>query len=181
MSTLLKLPTDLTRSRGLNLIMGAGKAHNDILELIASLLLQCPLFVIAGNDWLPGVELARTVHKNTSDAKRVLNGLYIVRTSTCHELFDALASRRSNGEAILILDFLHPFYDTEIPLSMRLFRLSQCCRELQRLAFYRPVAVTMMDTNVQNSDDFISILSSIADRAFYLESELEAVKQISFI
>jgi len=179
MNNLLNLPTDLTHSRGINLIRTAKRAHTIFIDLIASLLLKGPLFVIAGSDWLPGLELARTIHRNTTDAKRVLNGLYTIRTSTCYELFDSLASRRSNGEAIFVLDFLYPFYDANIPAPIHFFKLSQCCRELQRLAFYRPVTVIATDTGVESSDDFVSVLTSVADRTFSLESELEKIKQIT--
>jgi hypothetical protein len=177
MNNLMNLPHDLMHSRGINLIRTASRAHNIYIDLIASLLSKGPLFVIAGNDWLPGLELARTIHRERSDAKRVLNGLYTIRTSNCYELFDSLASRRSNGEAILVLDFLHPFYDADIPMSVHFLKLRQCCRELQRLAFYRPVTVITTDTEGDHSDDFVSVLTSVADRTFSIGTEFDPVQQ----
>lgn len=177
MNNRLNLPHDLIRARGLHLVRTIGDVNGVLSQLIALLLLRGPLFIIAGSHWLPGLEIARTIHRNTSDVKRLLNGLYTARTSTCHELFDCLASRRSIGEAILVLDFLDPFGDPEIPLSIRLFRLSQCCRELQRLAFYRPVTVITTETHLENREGFIPGLTSVADITFSLESEYEPVQQ----
>jgi hypothetical protein len=92
-------------------------------------------------------------------------------------LFDSLAGRRSNGETILVLDFLHSFYFSEIPLSIRLLRLSQCCRELQRLAFYRPVTVATTETDLENHEEFTSMLALVADKTFSLETEYDSLKQ----
>jgi hypothetical protein len=128
---------------------------------------------------MPAFALTSLIDSNGVDNERALKNLYMARACTCFELFESLASRRSNGEAILVLDFLHSFYDSEVPLSNRLLRFSQCCRELQRLAFYRPVTVTTTDSGVENADDFISVLTSVADRIFSPESELEPVKQIA--
>jgi hypothetical protein len=107
------------------------------------------------------------------NVKQILNRLYTDQAWTCRQLFDSLANRRSNGEAILVLDFLHSFHDPDIPMPVRRFRFEQCCRELQRLAFYRPVTVITTDRSGENSDEFISHLASIADRMFSLESESE--------
>jgi hypothetical protein len=178
MNNLLKSPTILTRSRGLNLILTASEAHTSITELIAAFILQAPLFVVAGSGWLPTSELTDLLCKTTSDVMSVLNRLYTARASTCYQLFDELGSRRSNGEPILVLDFLHTFNDPDIALPVRLFTLKQCCRELSRLAFYRPVSVITQDIHSENlSDDFLSVLTSVADRTFSLEAQFEPVNQ----
>lgn len=178
MNNLLNSPTNLTRSRGLNLILTANEAHASLTELIVALILQAPLFVVAGSDWLPLSELTDLVCKVTPDVTHALNRLYTARASTCYQLFDELGSRRSNGEPILVLDFLHTFNDVDIPLPVRLFKLQQCCRELTRLAFYRPVSVITKDIHSENSsDEFISILTSVADKTFLLEAQFESVNQ----
>jgi len=178
MNNLLESPTQLIRSRGLNLILTASDVHASATELIAALILQAPLFVVAGSGWLPTSELTDLLCKTASDVTSVLNRLYTSRASTCYQLFDELGSRRSNGEPILVLDFLHTFYDSDIPLPVRLFKLKQCCRELTRLAFYRPVSVIAQDIHTENSsDDFLSVLTSVADKTFSLEAQFEPVNQ----
>jgi hypothetical protein len=133
----LKLTTQLTDKRGLTLILTQDSARKSKTELIARLILYGPLFVVSGDEWLPSFTLSRILREQTTAIKETLGRLYTVRASTCHRLLDALASISLKGEPVLILDLLHTFYDSDIPLRVRLFKLRECCRELKRLAFYR--------------------------------------------
>jgi hypothetical protein len=128
MNTLSKLPTDLRRRRGLTLILTADKAHTGITEFIAAQILYGPLFVISGNEWLPAFELTRIIRRKTLQVRETLNHLYTTRASTCYRLFDSLANIPSHGEPILVLDFLHTFYDADIPFRVLLFRGMLCAQ-----------------------------------------------------
>jgi hypothetical protein len=75
------------------------------------------------------------------------------------------------------LDFLHTFYDEDISLRVRLFQLRECCRELARLAFYRPMIVMTQAREAEDYERFIPALSPIADRTLSLAPELEQIKQ----
>jgi hypothetical protein len=57
MNTLLNLTSDMTRSRGLALILTPDKARAGITELIVAQILHSPLFVISGSEWLPAVDM----------------------------------------------------------------------------------------------------------------------------
>jgi hypothetical protein len=177
MNKLSVLPTGLTRSRGLNLILPANKARSGITELIAALILQGPLFVVTASEWLPAFELTRMVRKNTLEVKQIMSHLRSARASTCYRLFDSLANLPLSGEPILVLDFLHNFYDDGIPLPVRSFKLRQCCQELKRLAFYRPVIVITQQVVVENCGEFIPILTSVADKTISIEPEIEPIQQ----
>ena len=179
MNTLLKLPTDITRLRGLTLLLTEDKARTGITELIANLILNGPLFVISASEWLPAYELTRMIRKRTLEVRETLNSLYTVRASTCYRLWDSLANIPSNGEPILVIDFLHTFYDPDIPLRVRFFKLRECCRQLKRLALYRPVIVMTQELPVEDYEKFAPALHSIADKAFTLEleTELEQIRQ----
>jgi len=177
MNTLLKLPTDITRLRGLTLLLTEDKARTGITELIANLILNGPLFVISASEWLPAYELTRMIRKRTLEVRETLNSLYTVRASTCYRLWDSLANIPSNGEPILVIDFLHTFYDPDIPLRVRFFKLRECCRQLKRLALYRPVIVMTQEMQTEDYDKFLPALRSVADRTLYLESEHEQIKQ----
>jgi hypothetical protein len=75
------------------------------------------------------------------------------------------------------MDFLHTFYDEDILLRTRLFKLRECCRELMRLAFYRPVIVM---TQVKEEEDFeklIPALYPLANKTLTLEQEIEPITQ----
>jgi len=177
MNTLLNLPTDITRSRGLALILTADKARAGITELIVNLILNGPLFVISASEWLPAYELTRTLRKGTLEVRETLNRLYTVRASTCYRLLDSLVNISTNGEPILVLDFLHTFYDPDIPLRVRFYKLRECCRQLKRLALYRPVLVMTQEMQTEDYEKFLPALGSVADKTFTLEPEIEQIRQ----
>jgi len=178
MNKLLNLPiTDLTRSRGMAVIITANRARAGIAELIANLILHGPLFVIGGSEWLPSFALPRLVRRKTLEVKSALSRLYAVRTSTCYRMLDSLSNTASLGEPILILDFLHTFYDADIPYSVRSYKLRKCYDELNRLAFYRSVIVMTQEMQGEEYDTFSQILCSGAKKTLYLETEPEQISQ----
>src|SRR5688500_20356405 len=103
MNTLLKLPNDIKRSRGLNLVLTEDKARTGITELITNLILNGPLFVISASEWLPAYELTRMIRKRTLEVRETLNRLYTVLVSTCYRLLDSLGNIPSTEEPILVL------------------------------------------------------------------------------
>src|SRR5688572_21716521 len=177
MNNLIQLTVDTTKKRGLALVITQDQARQSKTELIANLILKGPLFVISGDEWLPAFELPRIIRRQTTAVKGVMNRLYTARASSCYRLFDSLANIPSKGEPILVLDFLHTFYDADIPLRTRLFRLRECCRELKRLAFYRPVIVVTQEMEGEDYKKFIPTLFPIVDKTFTLEPEPESISQ----
>ena len=177
MNETLQLTSDVTGKRGLTLILTRDNARKSKTDLIASLILHGPLFVVSGDEWLPSYDLPRMIRGRTTEIERVLGRLYTARVSTCYRLFDSLAGIPPKGEPVLVLDFLHTFYDSDIPLRTRLFKLRECCRELRRLAFYRPVIVMTKETEAEDYEKFIPALYSITDKTLALDPELEPVGQ----
>ena len=168
--------TDATR-RGLVLILTHDQARQSKMDLIAHLILKGPLFVLSGDEWLPAFELPRMIRRQTITVKEVMNRLYTARASSCYRLFDSLAGIPSKGEPILVMDFLHQFYDADIPLRTRLFRLRECCRELARLAIHRPVIVMTRAGEGEDYDKFFPALCPIVDQIFTLALESDPVQQ----
>jgi len=177
MDEIIKLATDTTKKRGLVLILTRDRARQSKTNLIVNLILHGPLFIVSGDEWLPSFVLPHMIREHTTEIKAVTNRLYTVRASTCYRLFDSLADIPSKGEPILVMDFLHTFYDTDIPVRTRLFRLRECCRELKRLAFYRPVIVMTQEREGEDYEKFFPALFSITDKTFILEPEREPIKQ----
>jgi hypothetical protein len=177
MNELINLAIDITQKRGLALILTRDRARQNKTDLIANLILNGPLFIVSGDEWLPSFVLPRMIRGRTMEIKAVTSRLYTVRASTCYRLFDSLANIPSKGEPILVLDFLHTFYDADIPLRTRLFRLRECCRELKRLAFYRPVIVVTQEMEGEDYKKFIPTLFPIVDKTFTLEPEPESISQ----
>jgi hypothetical protein len=177
MNDIFKRTIENKEKRGLTLLLTRDEARQSKTELIARLILSGPLFVLSGDEWLPSFELPRLIRERTTEIKKVMDRLYSARASTCHRLFDSLATIPSKGEPILAIEFLHTFYDADVPLHVRLFRLRECCRELKRLAFYRPVIVLTREMAAEEYEKFTPALYSISDKVFRLEPELEKIKQ----
>ena len=172
-----QLTREVTAKRGLALIFTQDKARQSKTNLISNLILNGPLFVISGDEWLPSFILPRMVREHTTGVKTIMDRLHTARASTCYRLFDSLANIPSKGEPVLVMDFLHTFYDTDISLHTRLFRLRECCRELKRLAFYRPVIVMTQEIEGEDYEKFIPALLTTADNTFTLDFEPEQIKQ----
>jgi hypothetical protein len=177
MNTLAKLPANAMSQRGLTLLLTADQARTGISEFIAALVLSGPLFVVAASEWLPAYKLTRIVRRNTVHVRQTLDRLHTVRSSTCYRLLDSLINTPPQGEPILVLDFLHTFYDPDIPLRVRFFKLRECCRHLKGLAMYRPVIVMTQEMQVDEYGMFLPVLQSMADRILSIEPELEKITQ----
>jgi hypothetical protein len=177
MNELMSLTVEHTQKRGLTLILTQDRARESKTNLIANLILNGPLFVVSGDEWLPAFILPRLIRGRTIAIKTIMGRLRTVRASTCYRLFDSLAVTDSKGEPMLVMDFLHTFYDEDIPLRTRLFKLRECCRELMRLAFYRPVIVMTQEREGEDYDKFIPALSPLADKTLTLEGEIEPITQ----
>jgi hypothetical protein len=179
MNELIELATQSTETRGFILILTQDRARESKTNLIANLILKGPLFVISGDEWMPSFALPRIIRERTTEVKTITARLRTVRASTCYRLFDSLANVDSKSEPILVMDFLHTFYDADIPLHVRLFKLRECCRELKRLAFYRPVIVMTKEMEGEDYEKFIPTLHSVTDKTFNLELEHERISQLA--
>ena len=178
--TVIKLAMDSREKRGLTLILTQDKARESKTDLIASLILKGPLFVLSGDEWLPSFTLPRLLRGRTTEIKAITGRLRTVRASTCYRLFDSLAATDSKGEPILIMDFLHTFYDEDIPLRTRLFKLRECCRELMRLAFYRPVIVMTQEREGEEYEKFIPALSPLPIKHLRLNKRSNQFDKLHF-
>jgi hypothetical protein len=177
MNDLLQLGHDLTRKRGLSLILTQDGARKSKTQLIAHLIMSGPLFIIAGDEWLPAFSLARMIRQQTTQVKPILGRLYTARASTCYRLLDSLSSIAPSGEPVLVLEFLHTFYESDIPLRTRLFKLRECCRELKRLAIHRSIIVMTRAVKTEDFEKFIPALDSIVDHTVTLEPEIGQITQ----
>jgi hypothetical protein len=177
MNDIRQLTIDVTQRRGLALILTPDRARQNKTDLIAHLILKGPLFVVSGDEWLPSFVLPRRIRNQTTQVREIMNRLHTVRASTCYRLFNSLANIPSQGEPVLILEFLHTFYDDDIPLRTRLFQLRECCREIKRLALYRPVIVITQESGGEEYEKLIPALRWIPDQTFTLEPEPERIKQ----
>jgi hypothetical protein len=173
MNKLQHLTADLIQTLGLKLILTNDDARKSKSCLIATMILSSPLFIVAANEWVPAYGLTRVVRRETTNVSQVFARLQLTRASTCYRLLDSLVSMPKEGEPILVLEFLHTFYDADIPLRVRFFKLRECCRHLTYLARYRPIIVMAHEMQTEDYEKFIPALRSIANKTIYLEPELE--------
>ena len=172
MSQLIKLPADIFETRrGLNLILTRDSARPQLTELIASLILSGPLFVVSASEWFPSHVLSRTIRRRSIHVKDHTGQLQLARASTCFRLLDILSNIPVAREPILILDFLHTFYDSDVPLRTRFLQLRKCCQHLKRCSSSRIVIVLTREMPTEDYQNFSPILRAVADRAVYLEPE----------
>ena len=139
--------------------------------MIASLILCGPLFVVSASDWFPSRTLSRTIRKQSIHVKDITGQLQLARASTCFRLLDILSNIPVAREPILVLDFLHTFYDSDVPLRTRFLQLRQCCQHLKRFALHRTVIVLTREMPTEDYQKFSPILHAVADRTVYLEPE----------
>lgn len=174
MSQLIKLTADILETkRGLNLILTRDSVHPQLTDLIANLILSGPLFVVSASEWLPSQDLSRTIRRRSIHVIDIIGRLQLARASTCHRLLDILSNIPVAREPILVLDFLHTFYDSDVPLRTRFLQLRQCCQRLKRSALSRTVIVLIREMPTEDYQNFSPLLHAVEDRTVYLEPELK--------
>ncbi len=154
------------------------KAYPGITELIVRLALHGPFHLIAGGEWLPDQDtLRRSVRRHTVEVRETLDRLILGRPSTCLQLRDQLAQAETQDDLILILDFLHLFYDPDVDLSLRQRVLEQCCQSVGHLSRYKLVIALVQQLPLQDYELFFPILASVADEI--LEAQADAPSPVS--
>ena len=147
----------------LQLVLTAGHERPRVAALIAAAALRGPLYIIAGSDRLPSYSLAHAIRLHTTEVERVLGRVRLARAFSCYQLLDLLESARADGVPILVLDFLHNFFDPDLPMPVRLRTLRACCDHLRRLSLRGPVTVLTVQATGPEYEAFSAPLFAIAD------------------
>jgi hypothetical protein len=152
------------------LIKTVDRAKEPILELITQWILRGTFYLIAAGEWLPDHDdLRYAVFKYTSAFDDVLDRLILSRPFTCLQLLDLLIEAGRQNRPVLILDFLHLFYDQDVDLSLRSTTLEQCCKYTKRLSFSKSVVLLVPSLAIEDYRRFFPLVASIADEI--IESE----------
>jgi len=155
----------------LRLVITDRHEKQKIVELIAASALRGPLYIIAGSEWIPSYSVAHSIRRSTVELERVLKGVRLARAFTCYQLLDLLAAAPVDGCPVLVLNFLHTFFSPDIPLSVRLRTLRECCHHLRRLSRHQPVTVFALRIPVKDYEIFYPILAASADEVLQPEVE----------
>ena len=153
-----------------------GPEHEALTELIANLALFGSFHLIAGSEWLPNQDdLRRSVRRYTTAVKETLDHPTLGRPSTCLQMLDQLRAADMQDCPILVLDFLHFFYDPDVDLILRQRVLEQCCRHVQILSRSKSVLLLVQCLPIDEYQLFFSILASVANEI--LEAREEFAEQ----
>jgi hypothetical protein len=148
-----------------------GKEYKATIELITQWTLRGAFYLIAAGEWFPDHDDVRySVFRYTNAVNETLDNLILARARTCMQLLDLLMGADKQSHPVLILDFLHLFYDPDVELSLRERILEQCCQYTKQLSLSNPVAVLV--PNLASKEDyqqFFPVLASVADEIIPLE------------
>jgi len=147
----------------MKLVITTGHETRLITALIAAAALRGPLHIIAGSAWVPSYAVAHAVRRATVDVEQTLGRVRLARAFSCYQLLDLLESTRGDGTPILVLDFLQTFFDSDLPLPVRLRTLRSSCRQLRRLIHGQPLTVFARQVAAPDYQAFCEVLSAAAD------------------
>lgn len=143
-----------------------------ILELIVQWVLRGPFYLIAAGEWLPPHDdLRYAVYKHTPAFDAVLEDLILARPFTCLQLLDLLVEADGQNKPVLILDYLHLFYNEDVDLSLRYSTLEKCCQYTKRLSFSNPVVMLVPYLALEDYRRFFPFIASIADEMIEIKKQ----------
>ena len=146
------------------LVKTPDRDHDAILELITQWVLRSSFYLIAAGEWLPDHDdLRYSVYRYTVAVDETLENLILSRPFTCLQLLDLLAEAEGQHKPVLILDFLHLFYDADVDLTLRYSTLEECCQYTKQLSFSTPVAVLVPDLDIEEYRRFFPFVAAVAD------------------
>jgi hypothetical protein len=154
------------------LVKTPGRERDAIVELITQWVLRGPLYLIAAGEWMPPHDdLRYAVYRYTPAFDEVLDNLILARPFTCLQLLDLLVEANGQNKPVLILDYLHLFYNADVDLSLRYSTLEKCCQYTRHLSFSNPVIVLVPYLNVEDYRRFFPFVASIADETIEIRKQ----------
>jgi hypothetical protein len=161
----------------LRLIETDGRQSEGVTELFATLATRGSFQAIAGGEWIPTYALVQCVRRKTTEVQQALGRVRLTRPFTCYQVLDLLEDIRPEHDPILILDFLHHFYNPDIQPFVRRRVLEQCCKHLQRLALLRPLIVLVERLHTDEYRRFFPLVAASADDVLRL-ADMPAVEDV---
>ena len=148
----------------LQIVETLGKERRTITRSIVQLALRGPYNLIASDEWLPDRDtLYRETRRYTLRIEETLDRPKIKRPMTCLQLLDLLMEADMENRPTLMTNFLYPFYNEDVKLSLRDRILEQCCDYAKRLSLCNPVTVLVPRLETEAHKRFFPILAAVAD------------------
>jgi hypothetical protein len=86
-------------------------------------------------------------------------------------VLDLLTDIRPERDPILVLDFLHHFYNPDIPIPVRQRILEQCCKRLESLSLSRMLVVFVQALETEEYRNFFPLIAETADEILQTAEE----------
>ena len=152
--------------------------YRAMADLIARLALGGPFHLISNGHWLPDQDsLRRSVRRYTVAVNEILGHPIIGRPATCLQLRDQLEQAERQPHPVLVLNFLHHFFDSDVDLTLRQRVLEQCCQQIKHLSLSKPVVILIQYLPIEEYQQFFPLLCSVADEV--IETATEPLTEIS--
>lgn len=146
------------------LLETSGGEKESITKLITHWVLRESFYLIAGSNCIPDYDdLQYSVCRYTNAFNEALDNMIVTRARTCFQLLDLLKEADKQNKPVLILDFLHHFYNQDVRLSLRDHLLEQCCHYAKRLSLSNLVTVLVPKRKTEDYNRFFPLLAIIAD------------------
>ncbi|NUM45842.1 MAG: hypothetical protein HUU38_14150 [Anaerolineales bacterium] len=143
-----------------------------MLELTAVLALRGRVGVLDGGNGFDAYRVARFLRRHTSQLTETLSRIHVARVFTCYQMITLLEETPTSNIPHLLLDFLAPFYDENVPAAESYRLLGRALGQLARLRKTAPVLVSVHPPRVQqpDRDQLIEPLLEMADHVLIREA-----------
>jgi len=132
-----------TLSNGLLVVFGAHGGAGLMLDLVARLSLQGPVYLLDCGNRSDMYRVARTLRSLTDDPVAILRNIRLSRAFTCYQVV-ALLEKISSGVPVpvLVLDLLSTFMDESVQVNESSMLFNRALHSLTAAASSAPVIVS---------------------------------------
>jgi len=132
-----------TLSNGLLVVFGAHGGAGLMLDLVARLSLQGPVYLLDCGNRSDMYRVARTLRSLTDDPVAILRNIRLSRAFTCYQVV-ALLEKISSGVPVpvLVLDLLSTFMDESVQVNESSMLFNRALHSLTAAAHSAPVIVS---------------------------------------
>ena len=154
------------RTGTLTIALAPHSAKETMSVLIAELALRGPVTVLDAGNRFMAYRIANLIRRQSLDVDRISRRISLRRAFTCYQVVCGLEEMHAFPHPLIILDLLGTFHDEQIsvPESHRLLNI--CIKEIERLRFVAPIAVSLSPAPAEGKPFLVEDLCTQADEVF---------------
>lgn len=154
------------RTGTLTIALAPHSAGEIMAALIAELALRGPVTVLDAGNRFMAYRIAQLIRHRSLDVEQISKRIILRRAFTCYQAVSLLEGTHAFPHPHIILDLLQTFHDDQVfvPESRRL--LNTCLKEIDRLRFVAPVAISLAPAPVSGKQFLVDDLCAQADEVF---------------